>query len=403
MSPSSASPTRQLIPPALLGTLALVNATEPLSINMYLSGLPELRHEFGISQFDAQLTITFFLIGMTVGQLFSGPITDARGRRGLFFIGTIVLTIATLLSALAPHAWVLYLSRAAMGWAAGTAVVSARAIAADKVSGPELAKVFSILMVLGSIAPVVGPILGGLIVHSAGWRAVFWFLTVVYAFTAVIAARTIPETLPVERRTHGGIRAMLAAIRTLLSNRVYVGSTVAFVFAFATMFTFVSASPFILQEHFGFSPLHYALIFAMNTSGLATMAIINARVVHRFGAPRLAATGVTIMALAVAWLAIAATFSLGTVAFLAGIFTMTASMGMIFANTSALAMSHAGPVGGAASAFLGSGQFFIAGLYAPMFGVVQSWGIAPPLAAATMMSVTAVITVVGLAQALRSS
>ncbi|CAB0525117.1 Bcr/CflA family drug resistance efflux transporter [Corynebacterium diphtheriae] len=286
MSPSPASPTHQLIPPALLGTLALVNATEPLSINMYLSGLPVLRHEFGISQFDAQLTITFFLIGMTVGQLFSGPITDARGRRGLFFIGTIVLTIATLLSALAPHAWVLYLSRAAMGWAAGTAVVSARAIAADKASGPELAKVFSILMVLGSIAPVVGPILGGLIVHSAGWRAVFWFLTVVYALTAVIAARTIPETLPVERRTHGGIRAMLAAIRTLLSNRVYVGSTVAFVFAFATMFTFVSASPFILQEHFGFSPLHYALIFAMNTSGLATMAIINARVVHRFGAPR---------------------------------------------------------------------------------------------------------------------
>lgn len=402
--PAVASGPKAVIPPIILGVLALVSAVEPLSINMYLSGLPALGRDLDLSQAGAQLTLTFFLAGMAIGQLVTGPLSDARGRRGLFLAGVVLLVLATAASALATHAWILFASRFVMGLAGGTAVVLARAVAGDLAKGPELARIFSLLMLLGGLAPVIGPVLGGLIVDGVGWRGVFWVLTGLNLLMAAAVWRFIPETLPAGNRSTGGLRPLLAAMGGLLRDRAYVGFTLGFIFSFSTMFAYVSASPFILQEYYGFTPVQFSVIFAVNTTGMFLVALTNARLVRRVGPLPLAKIGNAVLLAAVVYLVVAALLDASRWFILAGLFVVVASMGVNFANNSALAISRAGKVTGSASAFMGSGQFIMAGLLSPLVGLAAAAGMSQPVAMTVVMLVTAVIAAAGVwggARALR--
>ncbi|NLF89881.1 MAG: multidrug effflux MFS transporter [Corynebacterium marinum] len=393
--PAVASGPKAVIPPIILGVLALVSAVEPLSINMYLSGLPALGRDLDLSQAGAQLTLTFFLAGMAIGQLVTGPLSDARGRRGLFLAGVVLLVLATAASALATHAWILFASRYVMGLAGGTAVVLARAVAGDLAKGPELARIFSLLMLLGGLAPVIGPVLGGLIVDGVGWRGVFWVLTGLNLLMAAAVWRFIPETLPAGNRSTGGLRPLLAAMGGLLRDRAYVGFTLGFIFSFSTMFAYVSASPFILQEYYGFTPVQFSVIFAVNTTGMFLVALTNARLVRRVGPLPLAKIGNAVLLAAVVYLVVAALLDASRWFILAGLFVVVASMGVNFANNSALAISRAGKVTGSASAFMGSGQFIMAGLLSPLVGLAAAAGMSQPVAMTVVMLVTAVIAAAG--------
>lgn len=392
---NSGSSTTAVIPPIILGVLALVSALEPLSINMYLSGLPQLADDLHIDQAGAQLTVTFFLIGMSLGQLVIGTLSDAIGRRGLFVTGVILVVIASAGAALAPNAAVLFLARFGMGLAAGTAVVLARAVAGDLVQGEELARVFSILMLLGGIAPMIGPVLGGLIVDNVGWRGVFWTLAGLNAVMMVAVIVVIPETLPKEKRTTGGAQPFFSAVGTLLKDRAYVGFAIGYIFSFSTMFTYVSASPFLLQEDYGFTPVQYSIIFAVNTTGMFVTSLTNARLVRQVGPLKLARLGNIIMLAAVIYLVIAAYVGAGRWWILAGLFIMVSSMGLNFGNNSALSISRAGALTGTASAFLGAGQFLIAGILTPAVALLVGWGLVQAQAMSTVMLVVALIATAG--------
>lgn len=383
------------MPPLILGVLALVSALEPLSINMYLSGLPQLAGDLDITQAGAQLTLTFFLLGMSLGQLVMGMLSDAVGRRGLFVGGVIVVVAASVLAAVAPTAPVLFLARFLMGLAAGTAVVLARAVAGDLVKGQELARVFSLLMLLGGVAPVIGPVLGGFIVDTAGWRGVFWTLAGLNAIMMIAVILAIPETLPRASRTGGGVGPLLRAIGTLLRDRAYLGFTLGYIFSFSTMFTYVAASPFLLQEDFGFTPVQYSIIFAVNTSGMFLTSLINARLVRRVGPLPLARTGNLLMVAAVAYLLVASLLGAGRWAILAGLFVVVSSMGLNFGNNSALAISRAGTLTGSASAFMGAGQFLIAGLLAPTVAWVVARGLNQAQGMSVVMGLVALVAAVG--------
>jgi len=393
---STPTDKKALIPPIILGVLAFISAVEPLSVNMYLSGLPQLGRDLDITQAGAQLTLTFFLAGMAIGQLVTGPLSDARGRRGLFLTGTMLLVVATAASALAPAAWVMFTARFIMGLAAGMAVVLARAVAGDLAKGPELARVFSLLMLLGGAAPVIGPVVGGLVVDSVGWRGVFWVLFGLNILGALLVAKWIPETMPVEKRTTGGLKPLFSAMGGLLRDRAYVGFTLGFIFSFSTMFAYVAASPFILQEHYGFTPVQYALIFATNTFGMFLVALTNAKIVKKVGPLKLARIGNAVLVAATLFLLAAALIDANRWFILVGLFIVVASMGINFANNSALAISRAGNVTGSASAFMGSGQFIMAGNLSPLVGLAAGAGLSQPVAMTSVMVVTALIATVGL-------
>lgn len=393
----STPPSRKaLIPPIILGVLAFVSAVEPLSVNMYLSGLPQLGRDLDLTQAGAQLTLTFFLAGMAIGQLVTGPLSDTRGRRGLFVGGTLLLVLATAASALAPVGWVIFTARFVMGLAAGTAVVLARAVAGDMARGPELARVFSLLMLLGGVAPVMGPVLGGLIVDGVGWRGVFWLLVVLNLIAAFAVWRFVPESLPAEKRTSGGMAPLMRAIGTLLRDRAYVGFTLGFIFSFSTMFAYVAASPFILQDHYGFTPVQFSFIFGTNTLGLFLMALTNARIVKRVGPLTLAKVGNIVLLLATLYLVTVALLDANRWFILVGLFVVVASMGVNFANNSALAISRAGTVTGSASAFMGAGQFAMAGILSPLVGLAAAAGMSQPVAMTAVMLATAIIAAVGI-------
>ena len=401
-APAAATPIRGLIPPLLLGVLALVSAAEPMSINMYLAGLPQLGDEFDIDQAAAQLTITFFLAGMAIGQLVAGPVSDSRGRRGLFIAGAAGLLLATAAAALAPGIWTLYIARLVQGLAGGTAVVLARAAVVDLVRGPEVARIFSILMLLGP-APVLGPIIGGLLVGPVGWRGIFWVLVAINAVILAGVAFVVPETLPAERRKPAGFAPMLAGARTLFSDRAYVGFTLAFIMSFGTMFAYVSASAYVLQEHYGFTPVQYSAIFATNTSGLFIVGLINARIVRKLGPLPIAKMGNAILLAAAAGLVAASLADAPAPVILALLFITVASMGVNMPNNSALAVSRATGIAGSASAFMGSGQFIVAGLLSPLVGVAAAAGMSQPVAMAVVMLACAATATASLHVAARAA
>ncbi len=388
--------TSGAIPPLLLTVLALVSAIEPLTINMYLSGMPQLSRDLGVDQTAGQLTLTAFLAGIAVGQIVVGPVSDSLGRRTLFIGGTLGLMAASALAAVAPNIWVLYLARVAQGLAGGTAVVLARAVAADLASGKELARVFALLMMLGSIAPVVGPILGGLIVDFVGWRGVFWLLALLNLLMWLGVWRFVPESLPAEKRRPFTLKAVRDAFTQLSKDRAFVGYSLGFMFSFVTMFAYVSASPYVLQEHYGFTPIQYAIIFAVNTTGLAILTIINRRIVGRTGPLILSRIFNLVQLAATIYLIAVTVMGLNRWFILVGLFVVVASNGVNLGNNSALAIDRAQGVTGTASAIMGAGQFMFAGIVSPVVGIVAGFGMSQPIAMAVVMFLACVVATIGI-------
>ena len=269
--------------------------------------------------------------------------------------------------------------------------------------GPEVARIFSILMLLGGIAPVLGPIIGGLLVEPVGWRGIFWVLVAINAMILAGVVFAVPETLPAERRKDAGFAPMLASARSLFSDGAYVGFAVAFITSFGTMFAYVAASAYVLQEHYGFSPVQYSAIFATNTTGLFIVGLVNARIVRKLGPLPIAKMGNAILLAAAAGLVAASLADAPAPVILALLFITVASMGVNMPNNSALAVSRATGIAGSASAFMGSGQFIVAGLLSPLVGVAAAAGMSQPVAMAVVMLACAATATASLHVAARAA
>ena len=260
----------------------------PLSMDLYLPAFPELAADLGASQAAVQLTLTADVIGLVVGQLVLGPLSDARGRRRLLIGSTLVCAIASVLCALAPSVGWLTVWRFLQGASGGGGIVLARAVAADIASGVEAARLFSVFMTLSSVAPIAAPVLGGVLLAATGsWRPMFWLLAAISLVLAVATWRAIPETLPVERRHTGGLRSTGRAFIDLARDRVFAGYALTVAFAYASLFGYISGSPFALQEVYGLTATQFSLVFALNAVGMIVLGLLNARLVRRFPVRRL--------------------------------------------------------------------------------------------------------------------
>ncbi|MDD2858512.1 MAG: multidrug effflux MFS transporter [Candidatus Nanopelagicales bacterium] len=265
---------------ALMGTIAAMTAFAPLATDVYLPAFPNLTHEFSATDAAAQLTLTVSFIGIMIGQLIFGPMSDSLGRRRLVLITTITTVIATLACALAPSILFLTGARLVLGITGGAGIVIGRAIAADIVKGPEAARFFSLLMSITMLAPLVGPIIGGVLLDLTDtWRAAFFFLAVFCALLAVAIVFFVPETLPRERRHSGGLGALAKGAGSLLRDRVFVGYAVTQIFAFGALFAYLASSSFIFQETFGLSPTAYSFAFSGIAGAIIITGFLNRRLV----------------------------------------------------------------------------------------------------------------------------
>ncbi len=333
----------------------------PLSMDLYLPAFPLLADDLGTTAAAVQLTLTADVIGIVVGQLVLGPLSDAHGRRRILLGSTLVCAVASLLCALSTSAALLVLWRFVQGASGGGGIVLARAIAADIASGVEAARLFSLFMTVSSVAPILAPVLGGLILAWTGaWQPMFYLLAAVSGLLVVLSWKAIPETLPVERRHTGGLRETGLAFVRLGRDRVFTGYALTVAFAYASLFGYIAGSSFVLQEAYGLSATQFSLLFALNAAGMIVLGFVNARLVRRVPVRTLLIVGLVGSSIAAVAL-LAAVGSpigpaLGVGAVLVPLFVVVATRGLVSANATVLAVQRA-PTAGAASAVLGACMF----------------------------------------------
>jgi DHA1 family bicyclomycin/chloramphenicol resistance-like MFS transporter len=359
----------------LLVTLILggLTATPPLSMDMYLPALPEVTRSLHAPAATVQLTLTACLAGMAFGQLVVGPMSDKWGRRRPLIVGLVVYVVATALCALAPNVELLVAFRLAQGLAGAAGIVIARAVVRDLYDGMAMARFFSTLMLISGVAPVVAPLIGGQILRTTDWRGVFVLLTAVgIALTALVWTK-IPETLEPAQRHGGGVGDALRAMRALVADRVFTGYTLAGGFAFAALFAYISASPFVIQEIYGASPQTFSLLFGINSVGLVIVGQINGKIlVGRVGLDKVLATGLALITLAATALLLLTTGvfgKAGLVPVAAALFVLMSAMGLALPNTQALALMRVRHAAGSASALLGTTSFLIGAIASPLVGI----------------------------------
>jgi MFS transporter, DHA1 family, multidrug resistance protein len=354
------------VPVVLLGALS---AMGPLSMDLYLPGLPRMADDLGTAASPAQLTVTACLLGLAVGQLVAGPVSDARGRRGPLLVGLVAYGVASALCALAPTVWVLVALRFVQGLAGAAGIVIARAVVRDRHTGVAAARFFALLMLVNGLAPILAPLIGGALLQVTSWRGIFVVLAGAGAVLALAAATGLPETLAPDRRHTGGLRATTAAFGTLLGDRAFVGYALSSGLAFAAMFAYIAGSPFVLQDLYGLSPQLFSVVFGANALGIVALSQVSGALVARTGPRRLLALGMCASAGGAAVLLLGALAGLGLWGLLVPLWVVVASIGLIAPNATALGLASHGEHAGSASALIGMAQFSLGAVAAPLVGL----------------------------------
>ena len=391
-----ATPTtrQQGITTALLLVLGLLSAVAPFATDLYLPAFPEMTTELQTSATTVQLTLTAFLVGVTVGQLVFGPLSDRFGRVPPLVAGAALCVLASAAAVLAPTVGVLVAARLLQGLGGAAGMVISRAVISDLATGKPAARAFSLMMIVGGVAPVVAPLLGGLLTGPIGWRGL---LTIVLGLSVVM----LVAVLAVVRETHlrsrrDELRAERQATGSplrALRSRTFLGYTAVFGFAFAVMMAYISASPFLYQEMIGFGTVEYGIAFGINALALMGVSILSAKLTERHSVRGVLSLGIVLVLASTVAFAVLVATSAPVIALAVPLFTAVGSLGLVLGNATALALGAVPSAAGSASAVLGALQFGLAALVSPLVSIGGSTTAAP---LAIVMLAAAVVAVIAL-------
>ncbi|WP_201308779.1 Bcr/CflA family efflux MFS transporter [Puerhibacterium puerhi] len=371
-SPRVAAP----ITPGLLVVLALLSALAPFATDLYLPAFPRMTVDLATDATQVQLTLTAFLVGVAAGQLVFGPLSDRWGRRGPLVVGAVLCVAASVVAALAPNVTVLVAARLVQGLTGAAGMVVGRAIISDLATGKAAARAFSVMMMVGGIAPILAPFVGSLLVGAVGWRGILWVVAALAAVMLASVLVVVRETLPAERRSRAAASASTASdaraagspVRALLS-RAYLGHTLAFGFAFAVMMAYISASPFVYQVMIGMSAVAYGIVFGATALGLLVVSALSARLAATRPARRLLGVGLGLVLAGALALVVLVLTGAPAALLPVPIFVAVASLGLVLGNATALALAAVPRAAGTGSAVLGALQFALAALVSPLVGL----------------------------------
>ena len=360
--------TRQLAP---LVPLALVVGISPLATDMYIPGLPELAADLRTSPALAQLTLTAFLVSFAVGMLLVGPLSDAVGRRRLVLLGSIAFTLASVLCALSPSISVLLVARVVQGLAGAAGAVAGRAMVTDVLSGVRRARTIASLSAINAVAPVVAPLLGGVLIGLGTWRLTFWLLAGAGLALSVLVLVSFPETLPPGRRSAGvGLGASARRMGGLLANPRFSLYLLTSCVATVGFFAYIATSAFVFQEVYGFSTSLYTVVFASNAVCMIITTVLFGRLVERVSEDRLLSIGLVVAAGGSAGVLAGALLHAPAGVVWACLAVVTGAQGLVITGsaTRTQALGHATP--GTAAALQGGLAFGIGGLGTPLAGAL---------------------------------
>lgn len=363
---STMSKRRRMGTAAILGSLS---ALGPLSIDMYLSAFPQLAKEMDATPAMIQLSLTACLVGIALGQIVVGPISDVIGRRKPLLIGMFIYAIVSALCIWSGSIWSFIALRFIQGFAGAAGLVISRASVRDLYSGPDLLRFMATLMVINGAAPILAPVIGAEIIALTSWKGVFGALSLFGLFLVILIYMNLGETLPIERRSRGGLGQTVRTFGLLLKDRSYIGYMMTQGFTMAAMFTYISGSSFVIQGIYGLSAREYSFVFGINGLGNVLLGQVAGRLAHRVKAKTLLIIGLVysmIGACLMLGLVIAhAPFSLVR----AGLFMVVSSIGLIHTTANALALQEQGERAGSAAAMIGMSSFLFGGMIAPVVGL----------------------------------
>ncbi|HET9871464.1 MAG TPA: multidrug effflux MFS transporter [Propionibacteriaceae bacterium] len=355
---------------ALVATVVFLTAIAPLATDMYVPAFPQVADDLSATATQVQLTLTTFFAGMGLGQLIGGPVSDQRGRRWPLLAAIVVMTLASVVCALSPSIAVMMAARFVQGFSGGWAMVIGRAVIVDLATGTQLIRVLNVIAGVGGIAPIVGPLLGAVILQLSHWRVSFWAVAALGLAMTTCVLIAVPESLPPERRHSGGLKAFAIAGREVLRQRRYVGYLLVSGSAMAALFAYVATSAFVLQSMNGLSPIAYSVDFAVNAGGMTIAALVAARLAGRVATRSVILVGqIAALAAGVAMLIGAVWFGTPLLLAIVCFFVLMTAQGLIGPNGGALASAEVPEHPGTGSAVLGFVQWVVAGFAAPLAGL----------------------------------
>ncbi|GAA3583960.1 multidrug effflux MFS transporter [Amycolatopsis ultiminotia] len=347
---------------------------------MYLPALPRMGADLHASDTTVQLTLTAFVVGLAVGQIVAGPLSDALGRRRPLLVGLALYVAGSVVAAVSPGIDLLIAARALQALGAAAGLVISRAAVRDLYSGTAMTKFFSMLMLVNGLAPILAPVIGGQLLTFTSWRGVFVVLTGFGVLLLVSVALALPEPLPAERRRPARLGGVLRTYGRLLADRAFLGYALSASLLFAGLFAYISGSSFALQGAYGLSPQLYSLVFGLNGVGIVLAGQLNGRLVGRIPERTLLTAGLITAAIAGTLTLVAASLALPLPAVLIPLLFMVSSVGLVMPNASSLALAAHARSAGSASALLGVLQFAIGAIATPLVGLGGD-GTAVPMAA----------------------
>ena len=372
-------PVRSVV--ALIALLGALTALAPLTIDLYLPAFPTIEADFATTESAVQMTLTGSLIGVALGQLIIGPLSDAYGRRPPLLFAVVGYVLASIGCAVAPTVELLGGARVLQGMAAAAGGVIAMAVIRDLFDGLRGVQMLSRLILVVGVAPIIAPTVGSVVLAFTHWRGVFWLLAVVGVVLAVAGMIGMRETLPAERRQPAGIRPTLRTYGRLLRERTMVGLLLTGGFVFAQIFAYVSGSSFVLQNQYGLTTSQFGLVFGLNSLGLVIMSQVNPVLLRSRDPQDVLSIALVVGGVATVLLLVATTTgALGLAGILIPLFVILSMAGLSLPNVPGLALATHGRTAGSAAALLGGANFAVGAVVAPLVGVL-------PVAPATSMAV----------------
>ena len=370
MTRSSAS---RDIPITTLIALGVIGILGPFGTDIYLPALPSMAADLGTTENSIRLTLSVFTLGMAAGQLIFGALSDRYGRRRLMIGGGIVVALSAFAASGAQSLSALLLSCLVLGLGSAIGLVTGRAVIADKTSGTQATKYFSLLQMTVSIGPIVGPVAGALLLAVGDWRLIFVALACFAVLGTVGTLVFVPESLAPTARQSARPAKVLGVMVSVLKHRQYLLFASTMWLGFGMLFSYISSSSFIFQTTLGVSSQVYAADFAANGIGLVSATLITSRLAHRFAAERIILFGLSIQGLSMLTLiAFAVTHSVGFWTVAICLFLLATSMGFVLGPSTSLAVAPVRFASGTALAMIGSFQFVSAGISSSLTAAVSS-------------------------------
>ncbi|MAZ15290.1 MAG: Bcr/CflA family drug resistance efflux transporter [Ahrensia sp.] len=368
--PETRSPTTSFYLTAVI--LGLLTAVGPFAIDMYLPALPSIEKGLDTDTATVQLSLLSFFVAMSLSQLVYGPLADIYGRKRPLFLGLVLYLLGAVGSAMAPDIWWLIAARALQGLGAASGMVIARAVVRDLHTGPDAAQLMATLMLVVSVAPVLAPLGGSMVLAIGDWRMIFWAMALAAIAAIVLLTLALTETRPPEKRGNSSVTRSLKDYGSLLRDPKFLGVVFVAAFAMASFMTYVANSSFILIGHYGLSPTHYSLAFSINAAGFIGVAQLSGFLSRRIGLGpmmRFAITANIVIMLSLLLVMMAGVAALPVMIIM--LFCGYACLGLVVPSAAELALDEHGEKAGTASALMGTLQFMTAAVMiaAVMIGI----------------------------------